>query len=284
MKQPNSASEKFLHLQIVIRDSGIGISQQDFSNLFMDFGKLDDKEGRNNCGTGLGLSICKQIIEQMGGTVSVRSKVGTGTEFIIDMKVQGKSGRVVLPAEMEQVHIGLMEPNEAESKPRPFLKFLEASPGKPLKTAWSSDEKMEMKGVNKSSSYRSSSIVVASCHKIERLIQKNFIPASSKPNTENMPLLFEEAKVPEEEAKQQEPVNQHAQPPKLRVLIANDELFQLSILEALFGKSGFDVTTAINGQEAYEHCLRKFANGNSGFDLVVLDLCMPVSDGFNACR
>ena len=60
----------------------------------MDFGKLEDKDGRNKSGTGLGLSICKQIIEQMSGTVSVKSKVGTGTEFIIDMKVQCKSERV----------------------------------------------------------------------------------------------------------------------------------------------------------------------------------------------
>ena len=51
-----------MHFQIVIRDSGIGISQECIGNLFMDFGKLEDKEGRNRGGTGLGLSICKQII------------------------------------------------------------------------------------------------------------------------------------------------------------------------------------------------------------------------------
>ena len=94
--QFSASSEMFFHLQVVIQDTGIGISQENLSNLFMDFGKLSDEEGRNKCGTGLGLSICKEIIEQMGGTVSVKSKVGSGTEFIIDMKVQGKCHGVEL--------------------------------------------------------------------------------------------------------------------------------------------------------------------------------------------
>ena len=89
-QEPPNNPQKFIHLQLIIRDSGIGINSQDLGNLFMDFGKLDDKEGRNRSGTGLGLSICKQIINEMGGSISVKSKVNTGTEFIIDMKVQGK--------------------------------------------------------------------------------------------------------------------------------------------------------------------------------------------------
>ena len=56
-------NEKFVHLQITVRDSGIGIKKEHLNDLFMDFGKLSDDEGRNKSGTGLGLSICKQIIE-----------------------------------------------------------------------------------------------------------------------------------------------------------------------------------------------------------------------------
>lgn len=69
----------------------------------MDFGKLDDKEGRNKSGTGLGLSICKQIIQEMGGSITVKSKVKTGTEFIIDMKVQGEEKPVIQVNEKEPI-------------------------------------------------------------------------------------------------------------------------------------------------------------------------------------
>jgi signal transduction histidine kinase len=48
-------------------------------NLFIDFGKLDENSQRNKAGTGLGLSICKQIIEEMGGSVTVKSKPNQGT-------------------------------------------------------------------------------------------------------------------------------------------------------------------------------------------------------------
>ena len=50
-------------LEILIKDTGIGISEENIKKLFIDFGKLEDKEQRNTTGTGLGLSICKQIIE-----------------------------------------------------------------------------------------------------------------------------------------------------------------------------------------------------------------------------
>ena len=48
---------------MAICDTGVGISQENIKNLFIDFGKLEDREKRNTNGTGLGLSICKQIIE-----------------------------------------------------------------------------------------------------------------------------------------------------------------------------------------------------------------------------
>jgi len=66
-------------------DTGIGISEEGLSKLFIDFGKLDENAHRNKSGTGLGLSICKKIVEQMGGRVSVSSELGTGTTFTISI-------------------------------------------------------------------------------------------------------------------------------------------------------------------------------------------------------
>lgn len=68
-----------------IIDTGVGIEEENLSKLFIDFSKLDEHENINQIGTGLGLSICKKIIEQMGGSVKVKSKVNVGTTFSIDL-------------------------------------------------------------------------------------------------------------------------------------------------------------------------------------------------------
>jgi signal transduction histidine kinase len=62
-----------------IIDTGIGISKEGIDSLFIDFGKLQENSSRNKGGTGLGLSICKKIIEQMGGSVEVKSELGVGS-------------------------------------------------------------------------------------------------------------------------------------------------------------------------------------------------------------
>ena len=51
----------------------------------MDFGKLEENEDQNKGGTGLGLSIWKQIVERMGGIVTVSSILGHGAEFKIKL-------------------------------------------------------------------------------------------------------------------------------------------------------------------------------------------------------
>lgn len=70
--------------------------------------------------------------------------------------------------------------------------------------------------------------------------------------------------------------------PKLRVLIANDEEIQLEILKYMFEKVGMEVTTAINGHQAFE-IFSKYAEDHP-FDLVILDLNMPISDGYETCQ
>ena len=56
----------------------------------MDFGKLQENQDQNKGGTGLGLSICKQIVEQMGGKVTVSSEIGLGSEFKIKLTTKCK--------------------------------------------------------------------------------------------------------------------------------------------------------------------------------------------------
>ena len=99
-------------MEITISVSGIGISDANLKKLFIDFGKVEDSEGRNTSGTGLGLSICKQVIEKMGGTVNVRSEVGRGTDFVINLKTKCKISEV--EAEKEDEIVDLEESQQIE--------------------------------------------------------------------------------------------------------------------------------------------------------------------------
>ncbi len=68
-------------LHFAVKDTGQGIRQEDLGKLFHTFQQVDTKKNRNKEGTGLGLSISKQLVEVMGGEISVQSEYGIGTEF-----------------------------------------------------------------------------------------------------------------------------------------------------------------------------------------------------------
>ncbi|WP_040282142.1 PAS domain S-box protein [Psychroserpens damuponensis] len=62
-------------------DQGIGIKKADVAKLFMPFIQLEDGLSRKHEGTGLGLAICKSLVEKLGGTISVKSEIGKGSNF-----------------------------------------------------------------------------------------------------------------------------------------------------------------------------------------------------------
>jgi len=64
---------------ITIRDTGKGIAEEDLPRIF------DPYFTTRRAGTGLGLAIAKNIIEGLGGSISVATRVGEGTDFRIDI-------------------------------------------------------------------------------------------------------------------------------------------------------------------------------------------------------
>jgi two-component system phosphate regulon sensor histidine kinase PhoR len=78
-----SAQEKDDQIHIVIKDTGIGIPEQDLPRVFERFYVVDKSRSRRGGGTGLGLSIVKHIIQLHKGSIKVESKPGTGTTFHI---------------------------------------------------------------------------------------------------------------------------------------------------------------------------------------------------------
>ena len=73
-------------LIIRVSDTGIGMSEEERKNLFGKFYRIQNEETRNIRGTGLGLWITKQLIEKMGGSISVESIKGVGTHMILEFK------------------------------------------------------------------------------------------------------------------------------------------------------------------------------------------------------
>ena len=68
-------------IKFQVSDTGIGIPEEDVSRLFTEFFRADNAKALAEEGTGLGLVIVKEILDFLGGSVSVRSKVGEGTTF-----------------------------------------------------------------------------------------------------------------------------------------------------------------------------------------------------------
>ena len=74
------------HVRLSVSDTGPGIPSEDLKRIFERFYRVDKARSRPAGGTGLGLPIVKQVVEQMGGTVSVESTLGRGAKFGISLK------------------------------------------------------------------------------------------------------------------------------------------------------------------------------------------------------
>ena len=72
-------------LSATIKDTGIGIREEDIAKLFSDYNQVDIKANRKIEGTGLGLSITKKLVEMMGGKITVESMYGQGTSFYVNI-------------------------------------------------------------------------------------------------------------------------------------------------------------------------------------------------------
>lgn len=74
-------------VEIIIRDTGIGISETELPKIFDRFYQVNNAHTREHGGTGIGLSLAKELVELHKGKISVSSKLGVGTEFRITLPI-----------------------------------------------------------------------------------------------------------------------------------------------------------------------------------------------------
>lgn len=73
-----------------VKDTGIGIAEEDKAELFTKFFQVDTSARRKHGGTGLGLAICKEIVEAHNGKIWVESELGKGSTFSFSLPIEGK--------------------------------------------------------------------------------------------------------------------------------------------------------------------------------------------------
>lgn len=75
-------------IEIIIRDTGLGIPEDKLDAIFDNFKQADSSTTRKYGGTGLGLSIVKSLVELMGGSIKVESKLGECSRFIVSLELE----------------------------------------------------------------------------------------------------------------------------------------------------------------------------------------------------
>jgi signal transduction histidine kinase len=75
------------YVRFAVTDEGLGIPEHDLERIFDKFQRLDPELARGVGGTGLGLFISRELVVQMNGSLSVESREGQGSRFMVDLPV-----------------------------------------------------------------------------------------------------------------------------------------------------------------------------------------------------
>jgi signal transduction histidine kinase len=300
-------------LHFCVRDTGIGIPQEKHDRLFKSFSQVDGSTTRQFGGTGLGLAICKRLTELMGGRIWVESVEGQGSKFNFTIRGDAAeqpydtatgSGTV-----LRKKRLLIVEDHEASRKslrqmaipwgmevefavdaagllarlkqtPLPDLVLLDRElPG-------TEGEKLlaQIRAVPEGAALV---IVLLSIHRLrtsDQVLQDLGI-TQSVPKPARRAALYEALTraITSVDATRRplavtELNSMLAMQMPLRILLADDNPVNLKVGQSYLQKMGYRPELAANGQEVLA------ALEQHPFDLVILDVQMPVMDGFTAAR
>lgn len=312
-----SETETEAVLRFSIKDTGIGIPDTKIDILFDKFTQVDASTTRKYGGTGLGLAISKQLVEMMGGQIGVSSKEGVGSEFWFTARFlkQPKPKRIEAPpVALRGAHVLVVDDNatnreiisvqcaawgvraEQTCDGPTALRMLHQAreTGDPFAVVIIDMQMPEMDGetlgqaIKADKSLKDTLMVMMTSFgrrgDTRRLEAIGFSGYLTKPVRQSdlfdcLAMTLAGAK---QEEKTQAIVTRHAiremRRGAARILLAEDNITNQQVALGLLRRLGFYADTVFNGKDAL-HALEQ-----RDYDLVLMDVQMPVMDGLEATR
>ncbi len=303
-------------VQFSVRDTGIGMDQEQQNKLFQSFSQADASTTRKFGGTGLGLAICKSLVELMGGEVGLESEPGKGSTFWFTarMRLHDKSklpGRAIDDG-FQGMRVLVVDDNrssqeilaeylsrmgcvpETVSSGKEALEKLEhAPPEEPFELVLMDWKMPEWDGIETARRIKQHqnlaklpTVIMVTAYGREEIVQQaeavNISDFLIKPV--NQSLLFDTimgalghtVETSRFHASATADVSGLDAVRGARILLAEDNEINQQVARELLEGAGFVVTIAGNGREAVE-----LARTNN-YDLVLMDIQMPEMDGIEA--
>jgi two-component system sensor histidine kinase/response regulator len=306
------ASDEAVDLTFEVSDTGIGISPAHRQHIFQPFSQVDASTTRRFGGTGLGLAISRQLVETMGGALTVDSRLGAGSVFGFTVLLPRGEVRVAAPTRSpaplpegmsvlvvddnatnrlilhEQLVAWHLRPQLADSGAAALRLLHEAAAaGTPLPLALLDVNMPTMDGLELARRIKDSPelsatrlVVLTSTDVTTAELGSAHVSAHlNKPvRSEQLhdclsQVLQPAAPVPN--PAEPAPTELH-QPGRGRVLVVEDNAINQLVARGLLSRLGFEADLAANGQEALT------ALDRTAYAAVLMDCQMPVMDGYTA--
>lgn len=284
-----------INLNVFVRDSGIGISEENLNQLYQSFKRFDSKRNRSIEGTGLGLSITKRLITAMGGFINVTSTIGNGSEFSFSIPLKVSNDKPFIEVENRDKIKGvcLIDTSFADIRTRKEisgllknikqglkLEFNRVSDFEQLKI-FASEEAVTHVMIDKTSYFENEEYFK------ELSKKKNVVVLQKRGDAVEMPSTIMTFYTPLSALSVAALLNnkKHAEiagrsellsfkAPEAKILIVDDNAMNLKVASGLMKPYNMKITTVDSGMKAIDTL-----KADPTYDIVFMDHMMPVMDG-----